>query len=239
MTLTQGAGEIAAFFALEAAAASRLAEPGALRPRYNITPSQPVLTLARDPDCARSPMFRVWGLVPPWARDPAIGARLFNARSETAATKPSFRQALRKGRCLVVADGFYEWTPRNRGHRAHWLHPPQGGLLAFAGLFAHWSAPGAPPIDSCTVLTTEANADLAPIHARMPVLLEPEHFDAWLAPETGLDRLAALLVPAPAGRLVARAVSRRVHDPRNDDPDCLAPAAPAEQPASDPPDSGD
>lgn len=224
MTLTAGAGEIAAFFALESAAALLEPDGRALRPHYNLSPSQRVLTIAHDAEGQRRAQFRTWGLVPAWAKEPSIGARLFNARSETVETKPSFRAAFRKRRCLVVADGFYEWTARNRGHRAHWLHPPGGGLLAFAGLYEHWSAPGGPEIESCTVLTTDANADVAAIHARMPVLLARERFDEWLARDTALQHLKALLVPAPEGSLDARPVSRRVHDARHDDPDCLAPA---------------
>jgi len=150
-----------------------------------------------------------------------MGGKLFNARSETVADKPSFRSAFKRRRCLVVADGFYEWTPRNRGHRAHWLHPRAGALLAFAGLYEQWAVERGPVIDSCTVLTTEANGDLAGIHARMPVILAAGSWSAWLAPESEADALKSLLLPAPDGTLEARSVSSHVNDPRHDDPACL------------------
>ncbi len=227
MTLTRSPAEIAAFFERLDPALAPVPGPDGrpLRPRYNIAPSQPVLTLLRDE--APQPVFawKSWGLVPAWAKDPAMGGRLFNARAETVAEKPSFRSAFKRRRCLVIADGFYEWTPRDRGHRAHWLHPRAGGLLAFAGLHEHWAAERGPEIESCTVITTDANADLAPIHARMPVILPPEGWAAWLDPASAPERLKALLAPAPAGSLEARPVSSHVNDPRHDDPACLDAAA--------------
>lgn len=238
VTLTRSAREIAEFFALEATATpgsvpaaadrSRVAaealsgpEGGPLRPRYNIAPSQPILTVVAPDRGARAFAWKRWGLVPGWARDPSMGGKLFNARAETVAEKPSFRSAFKRRRCLVVADGFYEWTPRNRGHRAHWLHPRQAPLLAFAGLYEHWSVEAGPVIDSCTVITTEANGDLAGIHARMPVVLSPACWPAWLDPGAEPEVLQALLVPAPDGTLAARPVGSRVNDPRHDDPACL------------------
>ena len=232
MTLTRSAGEIARHFGVgrnepdEAAAASVLAGPDGrpLRPRYNIAPSQPVLTVLRDDTGARCFAWKSWGLVPAWAKDPAMGGKLFNARSETVAEKPSFRSAFKHRRCLVVADGFYEWTPRQQGHRAHWLHPPAGGLLALAGLHEHRVAEHGLVLESCTVLTTEANEDLTSIHARMPVLLPPASWPVWLDPASPPEALTGLLAPAPAGTLVARPVSSHVNDPRHDDPDCLGEA---------------
>lgn len=246
MTLTRSPVEIADFFEIaggngfalgaragteaESAAGSEagtLAGPDGrpLRPRYNIAPSQPVLTILQDDRGERRFAWKRWGLVPAWAKDPGLGGKLFNARSETVAEKPSFHAAFKRSRCLVVADGFYEWTPRQQGHRAHWLHPRAGGLLALAGLHAHWAAERGPIVDSCTVLTTEANGDLAAIHARMPVLLPRASWRAWLDPARPPEALMALLAPAPDGTLAARAVSSHVNDPRRDDPDCLAEAA--------------
>lgn len=239
MTLTRSPEEIAAFFEIAGEAASF--EPSApnasdapdgrpLRPRFNIAPSQPVLTVVPGARRGRALVWKTWGLVPAWARDPAIGGKLFNARGETVDEKPSFRSAFRRRRCLVVADGFYEWTPRNRGHRAHWIHPRDGALLAFAGLYEHWSAEEGPQIESCTVITTEASADVAPVHGRMPVVLAPSAWAAWLDVASDPTALKALLVPAPAGSLAARPVSRHVNDPRHDDPGCLADAPLLEAP---------
>lgn len=226
MTLTRSPQEIAAFFDLDPAQPGPAGPDGLpLRPRYNIAPSQPVLTLAADATGRRVFAWKIWGLVPAWASDPSIGGRLFNARAETVDAKPSFRSAFKRRRCLVVADGFYEWSPRSRGHRPFWLHPPDGSLLAFAGLHEHWSRESGPSIDSCTVLTTEAGPDLASIHHRMPVLLDPAARAAWLDPSTGAETLKTLLGPAPAGTLEAREVSRFVNEPRHDDPRCLEAAA--------------
>ncbi len=233
MTLTRSADEIARHFGVgplepdDGAGANGLTGPDGrpLRPRYNIAPSQPVLTVLRDETGERRFAWKSWGLVPAWAKDPAMGGKLFNARSETVAEKPSFRSAFNRRRCLVVADGFYEWTPRQQGHRAHWLHPRAGGLLALAGLHEHWAAERGPVVDSCTVLTTEANGDLEAIHARMPVLLPPASWPVWLDPGSPQEVLKGLLVPAPEGSLAARVVSSHVNDPRHDDRDCLGEAA--------------
>ena len=152
-----------------------------------------------------------------------MGGRLFNARSETASSKPSFRAAFRKRRCLVVADGFYEWTPRSRDHQPHHFRARSGGLLGMAGLYEHWLGPGGESIDSCTVLTTDASEDVAGVHHRMPVLLPPGDFAGWLDPDTAVDRTEAFLHPADAGTLVGTAVTRRVNSPRFDAPECLLP----------------
>ena len=225
MTLTRSAEEIAQVFELASEPAA-LAEPDGLplRPRYNIAPSQPVLTVVRSEGGVRGFAWKTWGLLPGWAPDPSIGSKLFNARGETVDAKPSFRSAFKRSRCLVVADGFYEWSARSRGHRPYWFHPREGGLLAFAGLHEHSSVGQGPAIDSCTVITTEANEDLAGVHARMPVVLSKVVWKDWLDPDSELDDLKRLLVPAPAGTLLALAVSRRVNEPRHDDPHCLDPA---------------
>jgi putative SOS response-associated peptidase YedK len=232
MTLTRSAEEIARFFELAAERAALTSPDGRpLRPRFNIAPSQPVLTVLRNADGARGAAWKSWGLVPAWSRDPAIGSRLFNARAETVDVKPSFRAAFRKRRCLVAADGFYEWSARNRGHHPHWFHPRDEGLLAFAGLYESWAFEQGPSIESCTVITTEANADLAGIHARMPVLLARPSWESWLDPASDSAQLKALLLPAADGTLAARAVSRHVNDPRHDDPECLTPVAANSEPA--------
>jgi len=227
MTLTRSIEEVARFFALAADEAVRAGSGGATGPRFNIAPSQPVLTLVPSDGGGRRLVWKRWGLVPAWAKDPSIGAKLFNARGETVDAKPSFRSAFARRRCLVVADGFYEWSPRDRGHRPFWIHPTATPLLAFAGLHEVWHGPADPPIETCSVITTEANADLAGIHARMPVVLAPAAWRTWLDAGTALGTAKALLVPAPAGTLALRPVSSRVNDPRRDDPGCLEPIDPS------------
>lgn len=226
MTLTRSAEEIARHFELPVEPIATGPDGRGLVPRYNLVPSARVLTVVVDGSgsSARQPAWKRWGLVPAWAPDPSIGARLFNARGETVASKPSFRAAFRRHRCLVVADGFYEWTPRTRGHRAHWLHPREAPLLAFAGLHARWQGEdGRAPLETCTIITTEAGPDLAALHHRMPVILPRSAWAGWLDPASDPDALAGLLRPSPAGTLEAREVSAWVNDPRHDDPSCLEP----------------
>jgi putative SOS response-associated peptidase YedK len=199
-----------------------------LKLRFNIAPTQDVAVVRKTPDDPQRQLVMLhWGLIPSWAKEAKLGQWMINARGETVAEKPSFRAAFKRRRCLVVADGFYEWTPRKQGHRAHWLHPRQAPLLAFAGLHEQWSVEHGPVIDSCTVITTEANGDLAGIHARMPVVLAATSWRAWLDPGSEPEALQALLVPAPDGTLEARVVGTRVNDPRHDDPSCLE-SAPGE-----------
>jgi putative SOS response-associated peptidase YedK len=222
MTLTRSGREIAEYFAL-ASDGTDLAnvDGGPLRPRYNVAPTQWVPTIVPGESAGRALAWKRWGLVPSWSRDPAIGGRLFNARSETADTKPSFRSAWKRRRCLVVADGFYEWTPRSRGHQPYHFRSPRDPLLGLAGLFEEWHGEGGEVVESCTILTTEANADVAPVHHRMPVVLLQASFGAWLDPASDPDALKALVQPAAEGTLCARAVSRVVNDARHDVPACL------------------
>jgi putative SOS response-associated peptidase YedK len=211
--------------------ASKLAEAfdltgvEALAPRYNVAPSQEIATIQAG-EAGRQLGLRRWGLIPHWAADPSIGERLINARSETAAQKPAFQDAFSQRRCIVPADGFYEWTARNRGHVPHCFRRRDGEMLAIAGLYDSWVAPGGGIIESCTLLTLEANAVVRPVHGRMPVLLRPEDFDAWLDPEeTDPRTLSRLLAPSPPAWLEDRIVDSWVNDPRNDGPRCLAEAA--------------
>lgn len=230
MTLTRSGDEIASYFALATAAGVPCELDGSpLRPRYNMAPSQDVLAIHRDAELGRVADWRRWGLVPSWAKAASIGARLFNARSETVEVKPSFRQAFRRRRCLVVADGFYEWTPRSRDHQPHHFRSSDGQMLAFAGLYEAWHGEGGETIDSCTVITAAANADVEPVHDRMPVILPTSAFDLWLDANEDIEALKSLLQPAPAGLLEKLAVRRVVNDPRRDDPGCLEPEPRAEQ----------
>ena len=203
-----------------------------LRPRYNLAPSQSAAVVRVEAGERRLALLR-WGLIPAWAPDPRIGHRLINARAETVAEKPAFRAAFRRRRCLVPADGFYEWV-RRRDAREPWLvFPRDRRLMAFAGLWERWRVPDGArlagslaenrpgdAVETFTVLTTEANAAMRPLHDRMPVILPPEAFDAWLA---GGE---VALGPAPDDLLAMHAVDPRVNSPRHDDPECVAPAAP-------------
>ena len=194
--------------------------PRNLAPRYNVAPTQAIPIVRIEEDGRRGLVMARWGLVPSWAKDVAIGARLINARAETAAEKPAFRDAVRRRRCLIPADGFYEWQARPRGPKQpHHIARADGGAMAFAGLWERWDrAPDGRPLVSCTILTTEANALVRPIHDRMPVILDPEDEGPWL--DVGDP---ARLRPISADALRANPVGRRVNDVRNDDPACREP----------------
>jgi len=202
-----------------------LAEVPQLSRRYNIAPTHSVATVRRPID-ASAPMleFRRWGLIPSWAKDPGIGARMINARVETAAEKPAFRAAFRRRRCLVPADGFYEWKPHPKRRRPHYLQLAAGGLIGLAGLFEAWESPEGEIIESCTLLTTVANAVVSALHDRMPVIVDPEHYPAWLDPDLqDPDAILSLTRPSISDRLRFHPVSFRVNNPRNDDPVCVEP----------------
>ena len=201
-----------------------LTEVPPLHPRFNIAPNQPVAVVRFDRnDGARRLDFLTWGLVPSWADDPDIGNRMINARSESVADKPAFQHPFRTQRCLVVADGFYEWQRQDGWKRPFFVHRKDDRPFAFAGLWDCWEK-DEPPIYSCVFLTTGANEVLAPIHDRMPVLLPRTAYDLWLDP--GIHdpkRLESLLVPIPAELMEAYPVSRFVNDPGNDVPECIRP----------------
>jgi putative SOS response-associated peptidase YedK len=217
-TLTSPAETIAEQF--------QLPEVPSLSPRYNIAPTQPVAAVRRQPgNGGRELAVLRWGLVPFWAKDPKIGSRMINARSETVAEKRSFRAAFRRRRCLVVADGFYEWQRRERGKQPFFIRLRDERPFAFAGLWEHWEGP-AGALESCTVLTTEPNDLMRPLHSRMPVILPPEHYDLWLDPgvqEAGL--LQPLLRPYPFEDMMAYPISTWVNRPANDGPRCIEPLA--------------
>ncbi|HSW36283.1 MAG TPA: SOS response-associated peptidase [Candidatus Limnocylindrales bacterium] len=193
------------------------------QPRYNIAPSQEILAMRLDQHHGnRELAWFKWGLVPFWAKDTSISGRLINARSETADAKPAFREAYKRRRLLIPASGFYEWKKEKEGKRPYYICAKDGSLFALAGLWERWGK-GDPPLESCTILTTAANALLAPIHDRMPVILLPEAYDRWLDPETTSANLADLLAPCPAEMLTAFPVSHRVNRPANDTPDLIMP----------------
>ncbi len=191
-----------------------------LKPRYNVAPTQPVAVVVAGPELRRELVLMRWGLVPAWSREGPKGPPLINARSETAADRPAFRQALRSRRCLVPADGFFEWAKVGGRKQPHYFHRPNGEPFAFAGLWERWQGPEGDPLLSCAVLTTEANEVVRPVHDRMPVILAPEDFQRWL--ESG-D--AELLRPCPPEALAVTRVSALVNSPRNDGPECLRPVA--------------
>jgi putative SOS response-associated peptidase YedK len=196
--------------------------PAELAPRYNIAPSQEVAVVPNKGE-DRLEFFR-WGLIPFWAKDPKIGNRMINARAETLAEKPSFRAAYRRRRCLVLADGFYEWqkVPGRRTKTPYYLRMKSGAPFALAGLWETWSAPDGSVVPSCTVITTRPNALVKPIHNRMPVILPQEAYRQWLDPADQLPaRLQPLLRPYPAEEMTAYPVSTLVNSPRNDLPDCI------------------
>lgn len=164
-----------------------------------------------------------WGLIPRWAKDASIGNRLINARAETAAEKPSFREAFRRRRCLIPADGFYEWKKEADGKQPWLIRRMEGKGFAFGGLWERWNGPEG-PVESFTILTTSPNATVGPLHDRMPVIVAPAAFDLWLDPEVdGPLLLENILRPAPDDLLEAHPVSRLVNSPANDEPACIAP----------------
>lgn len=193
-----------------------------LSPSYNIAPSREVAAVVLREKTRRLEKFR-WGLVPSWADDPGIGNRMINARAESVAEKPSYRRAFRSRRCLVLADGFYEWRKEDGGRQPYYIKMRDGSPFAFAGLWEVWRG-GADEIRSCTIITTDANGLLAPIHERMPVILDPEEYDLWLDVSVhDPDVLLPLLKPYEGETLEAYPVDRVVNNPANDGPACVEP----------------
>lgn len=197
--------------------------PSGLLPRYNVAPSQNIPILRREGAHRRFVLAR-WGLVPSWAKDSRFGGySTINARAETVASKPTFRAAFRQRRCLIPADGFYEWQVRpDAATKQPWfISLKEGGSLAFAGLWEHWISPEGEALESCCIIVTGANALMRSIHDRMPVILDPACWDTWIDPEThDANVLQALLQPYPADALTAWPVSMQVNNPRHDTPDC-------------------
>lgn len=198
------------------------AEADAEPPRFNIAPTQPVLAVANNHP-GRLERFH-WGLIPSWAKDPSIGSRLINARAETLAEKPAFRTAFRRRRCLVPADGFYEWRvdPGGKTKTPMYIRLKGGKPFAFAGLWDVWHDPGGGEIPSLTLVTGEPNELVKPIHDRMVVILRPEDYQRWLEPaEQEAEKLREMLKPYPAEEMEAFPVSRLVNSPKNDVPQCI------------------
>ncbi len=200
-----------------------LADAPEFSPRYNIAPTQQVLAI-RLHDGKLQASFLHWGLIPSWADDPKIGYRMINARADGVATKPSFRSAFKRSRCLVVADGFYEWKKTGAAKQPYFARLKSDKPFAFAGLAEHWHR-GEKTIDSATIITTEPNELMAGIHDRMPVILSPDDYELWLDPEfEGKEKLQSLLRPYPADEMTAYPVSTVVNSPKNENAACVDPA---------------
>jgi putative SOS response-associated peptidase YedK len=202
-----------------------LAETPALQPRFNVAPTQqaPVVRVEAPGAPATLALLR-WGLVPYWAKEAAIGNRLINARAESVAEKPAFKHSFRKQRCLVVADGFYEWKKTGPQKQPYLVRRRDRLPFALAGLWARWRTPEGPPLDTFTILTTTPNDLMRPLHDRMPVILDRAAYAAWLDPALAdLESLNALLGPAPTEGWEAVPVSRAVNSPAHDAPDCIEP----------------
>src|SRR5579862_2523354 len=195
-------------------------------PRYNIAPTQPIPVVRQHPAEPTRHLSKMrWGLIPSWSKDDAQAAKMINARSETAATLPAFQDAFRFRRCLIPADGFYEWQGRGTNKQPFCFEVNEGELFAFAGLWDGWKAANGQWIRSCTILTTTANAVCSAVHDRMPVILDPADYDLWLDP--GMHdpaMIAALLKPFNANAMRSYAVSHRVNSVGNDDAECAKPA---------------
>ena len=197
--------------------------PSSITPNYNVAPTQEVAAVVEEDDKRKLEMLH-WGLIPSWAKDPAIGNKMINARAETVSEKPSFRKAFKVRRCLILADGFYEWQKTDDGKQPYHIKMQDDSPFAFAGLWETWK--DGEEIRSCTIITTDANDLMKEIHHRMPVILHPEDYAMWLDSDFDeKDPLTTLLKLYPADAMQAYAVSRRVNKPSNNEPSVLEPAA--------------
>jgi putative SOS response-associated peptidase YedK len=196
--------------------------PPTVRPRYNISPSQTIVAIRPTDDASKEWALLRWGLIPSWAADPKIGYKMINARSETVATKPSFRSAFKRRRCIIPADGYYEWKANGKQKQPYLFHRKGDAPFAFAGLWERWEQ-GDEPIESCTIITTSANGATREFHDRMPVILDEKRIAEWLDAKSEVQELTELLKPADEKLLIASAVSTLVNSPKNEDPTCVEP----------------
>lgn len=191
-----------------------------LKPRYNIAPSQQIAAILNEPERKIVPLK--WGLIPSWAKDPSIGARMINARAETLAEKPSFKGLLHKHRCAIFADGFYEWMDTGKGKQPYFIHMKDGKPFTFAGLWSHWQSPSGEEVRTCAIITCPPNKLMSSIHDRMPVILSDEAREAWIDPaNVDGNALTPLLKPYPDAEMEAYTVSKMVNSPMNDIKECL------------------
>jgi putative SOS response-associated peptidase YedK len=198
-------------------------------PRYNIAPTQPVPVIRQNPkEPVRKLSLMKWGLIPSWAKDPSAAARMINARSETASTLPAFRDALKFRRCLIPADGFYEWQRSGKSKQPFCFEVKDGKLFAFGGIWDRWRGGGI-AVETCSILTTTPNAVTSAVHDRMPVILDPDSYDLWLDPGmTDVSAVSELLKPFDARLMRCYPVSTRINSVANDDEECSRPAEVAE-----------
>jgi putative SOS response-associated peptidase YedK len=191
-------------------------------PRYNIAPTQPIPVIRQHPkEPVRELSLMRWGLIPTWAKDSSDAASMINARSETASTKPAFRDALKSRRCLIPADGFYEWMRTGKSKQPYCFEVNEGELFAFAGLWDRWKDGNGKTVETCSILTTTPNAVTAPVHDRMPVILNPDSYELWIDPGmTHVATVSDLLKPYEARQMRCYPVSTRVNSVANDDEEC-------------------
>ena len=201
----------------------QLEELLSLEARYNIAPAQNILAVRSSSD-GREAVTLKWGLIPSWAKDSSIGARLINARSETVEEKPAFRDAFKRRRCIVPADGFYEWKQTGGSKQPYYFRMNDGHPFGFAGLWERWRTPEGEGVETCSILTTEANEVLSPVHRRMPVILHPDTYDLWLDEDVRRQDLRKdLLCPYPASEIMSYPVSKSVNSPQNQGEELLHP----------------
>ena len=214
-----------------------LSQPPAIAPRYNIAPTQDVPVVRETRDGDRELAQVRWGLVPRWAKDPSIGVRMINARAETLADKPAFRNALKWHRCLLPADGFYEWKAVAGGKQPYRIGMKDGAVFALAGLTERWLSPDGEVLDTCAIVTTPANALMGPLHDRMPLIIAPEDYARWL--DRSIEDVADLLSPYTANAMSFHPVSTRVNAVKNYDASIIEPVevAPANEASAAPADS--
>lgn len=195
-----------------------------LEPRYNVAPTQPVAAVRlNQAGNAREFTYLTWGLIPSWSKDPKIGSRLINARSETVAEKPFFRSAFKRRRCLIPATGFYEWQRQGDRKQPMFIYAADGDPFGLAGLWEIWQSADGSVIHSCTILTTEPNELMAEIHNRMPVIIHPDDYSMWLEPGSNPDDAHHLLRPYESEKMAAYPVSTAVNSPQNDSPQLIEP----------------
>lgn len=201
--------------------------PAQLAPRYNIAPTQPVGLVRVHPRTQmREWALALWGLIPSWSKDPSMGVRMINARAETVNEKPSFRAAFRRRRCIIPASGFYEWMKQNGSKQPYYITSTNGEPLGFAGLWESWSGPNGEDMESCTILTTDANEKIGRLHNRMPVILAPEDYDEWLGAGADLtpaqaSQLKHLFRPFPPQQMHVYPVNTYVNSPRHEGQKCI------------------
>lgn len=200
------------------------AVPDDVSPRYNIAPSQDVLAVRALDENERNLAYLHWGLIPSWSKDDHPHYSMINARAETVASKPAYRSAFKHRRCLIPASGFYEWQPQADFKQPYAISMKDDGVFSLAGLWEHWESTDGKVIESCSIVVTEANAVLEPIHDRMPVIIEPKDYTTWLDPSIqDKDKLTSLLHPYSASLMKTHPVSTRMNNPGFDNPKCIVP----------------